>query len=71
MGWSKASMQMDLAQLPAGTPIYVTYHVVGTGGKKRNHALKVIIPGGMEDVARMILGEPESGALPSKPEPAD
>lgn len=71
MGWSKASMQMALGDLPAGITIYVTYHVVGTGGKRRNRALKIIIPGGMEDAAKMILAEPEAGDPAAQPAPGD
>jgi hypothetical protein len=67
VGWSKASMEMGLEELPPGITIYVTYQVVGKGESRRNRALKVIIPGGMEDVAKMILAEPESATQGSKP----
>jgi hypothetical protein len=71
VGWSKASMSINLGDLPPGITIYVTYHVVVSGGKKRNHALKVIIPGGMEDVAKMILDEPEQGEAGQKTPPTE
>lgn len=61
VGWSKASMKMTLADLQTGIAVYVTYQVVGHGVKRRNRAIKIIIPGGMEDVAKMILGDPELG----------
>ena len=59
VGWSKASMPVELADLPVGATVYVTYRVVLQGGMRRNHALRIILPGGMEDVAKMILDEPE------------
>jgi hypothetical protein len=62
VGWSKASMEMDLSDLPAGLTIFVTYTVVQQGELRGNRALKIVIPGGMEDVARMILGEPDHAA---------
>ncbi len=66
VGWSKASKTMSLSELPPGVAIYVTYHVDAKGTSRRNLALKVIIPGGMEDVAKMILAEPELGGGPKK-----
>lgn len=69
VGWSKASKAMSLSELPPGVAVYVTYHVDAKGASRRNLALKVIIPGGMEDVAKMILAEPELGAG-SKKDPA-
>jgi hypothetical protein len=62
VGWSKASMKMGLAELPEGATVHVTYHIVGKGMNRRNRAIKVIIPGGMQDVAKMILGDPEGVA---------
>ncbi len=59
IGWSKASMKMGLSEIPKGATMYVTYQVAGEGMDRRNHAKKIIIPGGMEDVAKMILGDPE------------
>jgi hypothetical protein len=67
VGWSKASMKMGLADLLPGTTVYVTYHVMGSGSERHNQATKVIIPGGMEDVAKMILGEPEGTSSGEKP----
>ena len=61
VGWTKASKTMSLSELPPGVAVYVTYTVDYEGGGRRNRALKVIIPGGMEDVAKMILAEPELG----------
>ena len=66
LGWSKASKKMSLDELPSGIPIYVTYTVDFEGKGRRNRALKVIIPGGMEDVAKMILAEPELDPAPKK-----
>ncbi|MBW2261994.1 MAG: hypothetical protein JRG91_08490 [Deltaproteobacteria bacterium] len=60
LGWSKASKKMSLADLPPGVAIYVTYYVDSVGVGRRNSALSVVIPGGMEDVARMILAEPDT-----------
>ena len=59
LGWSKASKTMSLPELPPGIALHVTYWVDYEGGGRRNRAIKVIIPGGMEDVAKMILAEPE------------
>jgi len=69
LGWSKASKKMTLDELPTGVALYVTYYVDYEGGGRRNRALSVIIPGGMEDVAKMILAEPELGEEGSKKEP--
>ena len=59
VGWSEASMKMTLGELPLGAALFVTYTVKGTGDGKQNQALKITRPGGMEDVAKLILGTPE------------
>jgi hypothetical protein len=69
LGWSKASKKMTLSELPTGVALYVTYFVDYQGGGRRNRALSVIIPGGMEDVAKMILAEPELGEEGAKKDP--
>jgi len=59
IGWSKASMEMTLEELRPGSSVFVTYYVTGKHGQRRNRAVAIVLPGGMEDVAKMILGEHE------------